>query len=229
MRPILLSFLVSAALASAAPVVYTTLTDWQNAGPQLGTIGFESLAGTGQNQYSSFNLGGLTFSAIGGNLVVYPDGYSWSNLGAGPSLTSNIAPSAILITLPQDVYGIGFLIGSGAGVPVTVTVNGTTQLTIANPTNPPPNVGNLANFWGIRSDTAITSITIGAAVTDYRAIIDNVTWGGPVVVGGGGGGQGGGEGGLTETPEPTSALLIGGALLLVPLIRRSARAGRSRS
>ncbi len=103
-------------------------------------------------------------------------------------------------------------------------INGDTAnaLTIQNPTNPPPNLGNLATFWGFRSDVAVTSLTLAASGTGNRVIIDNFTWGGQATQQGGGGGGGGGTG-PTETPEVSSGLLIGGALVLVPLLRRAVK------
>lgn len=221
MGKLLSSMLLTAALAWTAPVTYSTLTSWQAAGPQDGTITFESLSAATQMSYTSFVLSAATFSGVNGNLYVYPSGYVWTDLGSGATLTSSDT-GYLRVDLPAAVYGVGFLIGSSAGIPVQVVVNGDTlnALTISNPTNPPPNVGNLGQFWGIRSDVAITSLTIAASQTGYRAIIDNFTWGGQATQQGGGGGGGTGP---TETPEVSSGLLIGGALVLVPLLRRAAR------
>lgn len=216
MGKLIFSLVVSAALTFAAPVTYSSLSSWQAAGPQSGTIGFESLASSSQMQYASAVLSGVTFTGVGGNLVVYPSGYVWSDLGAGPSLTSQPAPGGIQITLPANTFGFGFIVGSSAGVPVSVILNGQTgsPLVISNPTNPPPNVGNLAQFWGVRDDVAITSITLAANTTGYRVILDNFTWGGagtppPPPP--------------TETPEASTALLIGGALVLIPFLHRNAK------
>lgn len=216
MGKLLSSLLLTAALAWTAPVTYTTLSSWQAAGPQDGTQGFESKADVTQMAYPSFVLNSILYTGVGGNLYVYPNGYTWTDLGSGPTLTS-ADTGYIRIDLPANIYGVGFLIGSSAGIAVNVVINGDTPLTIANPTNPPPNVGNLGQFWGVRSDVAISSLTIAASQNGYRAIIDNFTWGGQATQQGGGGGGAG----PTETPEVSSGLLIGGALVLVPLLRRA--------
>jgi hypothetical protein len=52
-------------------------------------------------------------------------------------------------------------------------------------------------------------------------IIDNFTWGGQATQQSGGGGGGGA--GPTELPEASSGFLIGGALVLIPLLRRAAK------
>ena len=222
MGKLLFPLLLTAALAWTAPIsTYSSLSTWQAAGPQDGTQGFESVAAASQMVYSSFVLNSTTYTGVGGNLYVYPSGYTWTDLGSGATLTSADVGS-IRIDLPANIYGVGFLIGSSLGIPVNVILNGDTAnpLVITNPTNPPPNAGNLGQFWGIRSDVAISSLVIAASQTNYRAIIDNFTWGGQAApLGGGGGGGGGGS----EIPESSSGFLIGGALVLVPILRRAVK------
>jgi hypothetical protein len=218
MGKLLSSLLLTAALTFAAPVTYSSLSSWQAAGPQDGTIGFESAVSAGG--LSSVLSNGFNFTPSSGFLLVDGTGYIYFNLGAGPALTSPQSPAGIDIAIPANVFGIGFIVGSSGGVPVTVIINGDTAhaLTIDNPTNPPPNLGNLATFWGFRSDVAVTSLSLAATGPGNRVIIDNFTWGGQATQQGGGGGTG-----PTETPEVSSGLLIGGALVLVPLLRRAVK------
>ncbi len=211
MRKLQISFILTAALTLASPVTYTTLASWNAAGPaSSATVDFDSLyLGGSQTQYASFVLSGVTFSGMNGNLVVYQSGYQYSDLGNGPSLTSSPLPGAIVINLPANTFGFGFLVGSGAAVPVNVTIDGGTTFQITNPTNPPANIGNPAQFWGVRNTVAMGSLTIATNTTSYRVVIDNFAIAGDP-----------GTGGTGEVPEVSSGLLIGAGLLLLPLLRR---------
>ncbi len=166
-------------------------------------------------QYPSFTLTGVTFTGSGGNLIVYPSGYSYSDLGYGPSLTSSPLPAGIAINLPANTFGFGFVIGSGNGIAVNVTIDGGTVLLISNPTNPIANGGNPGVFWGVRSDIALSSLTIAASSTGYRAILDNFTYAGAPSSGSSGGGS--------AIPEVSNKLLLGGGLLALAMLRRIRR------
>jgi hypothetical protein len=217
MRKLTLSLLLATTIAFSAPVTYSTLATWQAAGPQAaGTVTFDGIS---SGQYSSFlALNGFDFYGISGNLIVYNPVASYTDLGAGPSLSGPIGPSAILINAPSAVFGVGFLIGSWGGGSISAIINGDTGNPYAiTAATLPPGPGT---FWGIRSDIAISTITlIGAEGT--RPVIDSLIWGGQGVV----------EPPPppppppSEVPETSSALLIGTGLLLVPVIRRVVNRG----
>jgi hypothetical protein len=217
MRKLTLSLLLASTITFGAPVTFTTLTNWQNAGPQsAGTVTFDGIS---SSQYSSLlGLNGFDFFGIGGNLIVYNPVTTFTDLGAGPSLSGPIGPSSIHINAPSAVFGVGFLIGSWGGGSITAIFNGDTAnpYTITSPPLPP----GPGMFWGVRSDIAISTITL-TGETNTRPVIDSLVWGGQGIV----------EPPppppppTSEIPETSSALLIGTGLLLVPLIRRSFKRG----
>ena len=165
-------FAIIAAVSPAATMTYTSLATWQAAGPQ--SAGMVTFSGINQGQYPSLALSGFTFSGNGGNLIVYSPEVSFTNLGAGPSLLGPEGPAGIDIQLPTGVYGMGFLVGTSNGTPVTVVVNGNvaTPLTINAPAIPPGSA-----FWGLRSDIEIVTVRLLTA-NNIRVVMDSVVWGG---------------------------------------------------
>ena len=205
MRPLHTLFILTAVLSQGATVTLTTLLDWQAAGPQSGIVDFES---TTSGNAASFVLNGLTFSST-------DPGNPWLNvgnhgIGTGKSLRGPGGTEVSLtILLPANVYRLGFgLVNYSPSNPslsggVTLLINNVVYSTnlATGPVSPGP-----INFYSISDSIPITSITI-TSNNFYMPYIDNVVWGSN-------------EAPPAETPETSTAILIGTSLLLLPTLRR---------
>jgi hypothetical protein len=140
----------------------------------------------------------------------------WYNFGTNDALMENTdrANSGspvpyIHIVLPAAITALGMDLFSvsPAGLSYTITVAGS-QYTVA--TNPNPNTA----FWGITSDTAITSVDLTLQGTTYNGssheLLDNFRFG-----------AAGGAGNLSQAPEAGTYLLIGSGLIGLMLLRRA--------
>jgi hypothetical protein len=209
MRTLYTTFLLTATLSQAAIVSYNSLSSWQAAGPQTaGIIDFSGLAG-GQIA-SPLILNGFSFSSTSANnMLAYNPVATFTDLGAGVSLTSPANPGGISITLPTAVYAIGFLVGGHNQL--ALTLNGQTVLDNNGNAFTANFLPGAPTFIGFRSDSPITNLTIMAVGTGNRVSIDSVVWGGQAAPP---------EPPPAETPEAATAILIGFSLLSLPALKR---------
>lgn len=221
MKTLLSGLLLAASLSFAAPLTYNNYIDWAAAGSVLGTTSFNAVTPVNSNLASYTDPYGTIYTVPTGSLIAYSAGTSFTNLNGTQSLTAG--NGSFTITLPANVFGFGFYIGSALSTPVDLYVNGSLVTsgspqsfgTPASPAFPAP----AGVFWGYRGDVAITTIQLVTTATEpgYRTVIDDFSISGEVS-----GGGGGGEEPPTETPEASSAILIGTSLILLPLARKYA-------
>lgn len=183
--------------ASAGILTYATSGAWQGAGLQTGIITFESV--TIPANYSSFAIPPLTFSStLGNSLSIANDVYG---PGSGKYLL-NASPTNI--AADGTVFGLAFNFRcySCDGRTATITVvdsSGPTAFSVATTST------GISNFFGIRSDLAITSVNISfSGATPYVAL-DNVAYGPG-----------------SDTPEAATLILIGTGLGIIARYRKHA-------
>jgi hypothetical protein len=220
-------FLTIAALAfavapaySATITTYSDPTAWQNAASVLQTITFEGLApANGTTTYTGatgVTTGGAEFigySSSGSSWIQVIDTNfsSWFNFGSNDALLQDMdRPNSgsplptINVVLPAGVTALGFdlFTVSPSALNFTVTVDGTPYTV---PTDARPTLA----FWGITSDTPITSIALTASGSIYNgstsALIDNFQYG---------------TADLSEAPEGATFLLIGSGLIGIGVVRK---------
>lgn len=230
MLPKMRSFnLLATAMLALVPVyattiaTYSSLTDWQAATSSSQTIDFEGL--TPANTSTQYPSGvspsgsGVQFIGISGQSSIQAidtNLASWYNFGTNEALMEDMnranAGSTlpyIHIVLPSAITALGMDLFSVSpdGLTYTITVAGT-QYTVA--TNSRPNTA----FWGITSDTAITSVDLTLQGTTYNgsshALLDNFRFG-----------AAGDAGNMSEAPEAGTYLLIGSGLIGLMLLRRT--------
>lgn len=213
MKTLFSGLLLAASLSFAAPTTYNNYADWAAPGSLGVTINFDAIAAQDNSQLIS--TGGFTFTGTTDEYIrIYTTAFAQANLNGSRSLTG---PTGVLnIALPSDIFGIGFYIGSPAST-VSIFVNGQIPAQSIITTVTPPVSSGTATFWGIRSDVAITSIQLVSSQGGYRTVIDDLQVAGAVTNGGGGN-----EPPPSETPEASSAILIGTSLILLPLARKYA-------
>src|SRR3984893_11508155 len=159
--------LVPAYSTSSTP--YSSLPNWQAATSSYQTIDFEGL--TPPNTSTPYPSGvspngtGVQFTGISGSTaiqVIDTNLSPWYNFGTNDALmedmnraTSGSPLPYIHIVLPSAVTALGMDLFSVSpdGLSYTITVAGS-QYTVA--TNARPSTA----FWGITSDTAITSVDL---------------------------------------------------------------------
>lgn len=220
MKTLFSGLLLAASLSFAAPLTYNNYTDWAAAGSVIGTTSFNAVSPTNSNLVTYTDAFGTIFGVPSGSLVAYTAGSSLANLNGTQSLTAS--NGSFTITLPANVFGFGFYIGSALSTPVDLYVNGSLVSSgspqafgaPASPATPAP----AGVFWGYRGDLAITSIQLVTTSPGFRTVIDDFSISGEVTNGGGGGN----EPPPSETPEASSAILIGTSLILLPLARKYA-------
>lgn len=224
MKKLLSVLLLAASFSFSAPVTYGTLSAWSAAGPvDANTITFNSYTTSGTPTVSGPATYGFSFQGWNlstgdpANLLLADTSYSFYsfyNLGDGTSLASPQSPGVLRIVTPANVFGVGFYFGSPSGGEVTAVINGdvANAITISAPTLP-----GAAGFFGVRNDVAITSIQLTHTTASSRVVIDSVVFGGQSINGGGE------EPPPSETPEASSAILIGTSLILLPLARKYAQ------
>jgi PEP-CTERM motif len=218
------------------PAYCTTITTYSNpatwqaatsAGYQ--TVTFEGLTppGTSTPYYSSTGVTASGVDFIGYNSagvsdvqVVDTSAVSWYDWGTGDALIQSLnRPSSssplpyINIILPANITSLGLdlFTNSPQALSYTITVAGN-QYTVPSFSQP-----TLA-FWGITSDTPITSIQVTLAGTTFNGgsneLLDNFSFG---------------ASDLTAAPEAGTYLLIGSGLIGFVLLRKrliSGKAGR---
>jgi hypothetical protein len=210
---------------STTITTYGTLTNWQAATTSYQTIDFEGL--TPPNTSTPYPSGvsptgtGVQFTGISGSTsiqVIDTNLSPWYNFGTNDALMEDMnRPNSgsplpyIHIVLPAAITALGMDLFSvsPAGDSFTITVAGS-QYTVA--TNPNPNTA----FWGITSDTAITSVDLTLQGTTYNgsshALLDNFRFG-----------SAGGAGNMSEAPEAGTYLLIGSGLIGLMLLGKARR------
>jgi len=217
-------FLLALAPAYSTTIsTYTSLTDWQAATSSYQSINFEGL--TPANTSTPY-AGGVSPNGTGVQFIGYSGSTAiqvidtnlspWYNFGTNDALmedmnrsTSNSPLPYIHIVLPSAITALGMDLFSVSpdGLTYTVTVAGT-QYTV--PTNARPNTA----FFGITSDTPITSLDLTLQGTTYNgsshALLDNFQFGA----------AGAGVGNMSDAPEASTYLLIGSGLIGLMLLRK---------
>jgi len=208
---------------STTITTYSGLANWQAATTSSQAIDFEGLTppntGTQYPSGVSPNGTGVQFIGISGQSsiqVIDTNLSPWYNFGTNDALmedmnraTSGSPLPYIHIVLPSAITALGMDLFSVSpdGLSYTITVAGT-QYTVA--TNARPNTA----FWGITSDTAITSVDLTLQGTAFNgsshALLDNFRFG-----------AAGGAGNLSEAPEAGTYLLIGSGLIGLMLLRKT--------
>jgi PEP-CTERM motif len=200
----IVSLTLTVAPACATSILtYADLASWTAASTGYQTINFQS---TAPGTYFSLSLLGVQFAGIGGpnnNGVTIIDSTSFGwNSGNAPFINMNQSQT-MQITLPTAVTAFGFNVFSAAphGLTFVINVNGT-QFPV--PTNDIP---NSPTFFGVTSDTPLTTILVSLATNTPSAyiLVDNVRFGTAQV---------------DQTPEAATFLLIGSGLVGIMALRK---------
>lgn len=233
-----LFFLIGAALA-LVPAYSTTITTYSDAASWQAatTAGYQTVTFTGMatpggvtNYYSATgatSLGvefiGYSYAGISDGQVIDTSAFSWYNDGTGAAfiqsmnrVNSGSPLPYINIVLPANVTSLGLNLytTSPQALNYTITVAGN-QYTVPTFTQP-----TLA-FWGITSDTAVSSLQLSLSGTDpqggSQALLDNFSFGASA----GGGGE------LSAAPEAGTYLLIGTGLIALVILRKRMKPERT--
>jgi len=217
------------------PAYGTTITTYNNpatwqAATTTGyqTVTFEGLTpantSTPYNSATGVTASGVDFigyNSAGASDVQVVDTsgeFTWYNWGTGDALIQGLdRPNSssplpyINILLPANITSLGLdlFTTSPQALSYTITVAGN-QYTVPTFTQP-----TLA-FWGITSDTAITSVQLTLAGTTFNgssnALLDNFSFG---------------ASDLTAAPEAGTYLLIGSGLIGFVLLRKRLTSGKA--
>jgi hypothetical protein len=227
----ILSLGVALGLAPAYSTTITTYSDQASwaaataAGYQ--TVTFTGLAtpGGATNYYTATGVTTDGVEFIGYNSggtsdvqVIDTSAFSWYNDGTGDALLQSLSrPNSssplpyINIVLPANITAIGvdLYTTSPQALSYTITVAGN-QYTVPTFTQP-----TLA-FWGITSDTPITSLQLTLAGSTYNggseALLDNFSFG---------------TADMSAAPEAGTYLLIGSGLIGLVLLRKRLKADKT--
>ena len=212
---------------STTITTYSSLSGWQaatNAGYQ--TVAFTGLAPSGSSEtYSSatgvtadgVNFIGYTSAGQSDVQVIDTSAYSYYNWGTGDALIQSLSrPNAgsplpyINIVLPANVTSLSLDLWTtnNPGMSYSITVAGNTYTV-------PTVGGNTETFWGITSDTPITSIQLdipsATASSSTEALLDNFSFG---------------ASDLSAAPEAGTYLLIGSGLIGLVVLRKRLKPGK---
>ena len=211
-KVILLVTLAALARPVSATITYTSCSS-----------GCDSSSGTYSVWQTASGSAGLTFSMspatfAGGNLVsgIYSDptgtvltGYNGASIDtmmtvSGTSLVQSVAGggAGIEINLPANTYAFAMSITTLSGFGSPVVEIGDHILNNANYGILIPS-GGAVQFFAIISDTPLTQLFVGQNASGGRLQINDFELGE-----------------AAPTPEPASAALIGGGLVLVGVLRR---------
>ena len=211
-----------------APAYSTTITTYNNAstwqaatsaGYQTVTFSGLTPANTVTNYYSATGVAASGVDFIGYNssgvsdvqVVDTSGAFTWYNWGTGDALLQPLSrPNSssplpyVNIVLPANITSLGLDLWatSPQALSYTITVAGN-QYTVPTFTQP-----TLA-FWGITSDTPVSSLQLTLAGTTYNGgsneLLDNFSFG---------------ASDLTAAPEAGTYLLIGSGLIGFVLLRK---------
>ena len=199
---------------SATVTTYNNLSSWQAAVSGVQSINFEGLVQSEPETVlsSPYTNDGVQFIGLSGSTIAAFDTsyYTWSNYGTNDALVAQGSTPALQINLPTGTTAFSLnLFNSNGSSPSSFTATlFSTPYTVPTFNAPTP------GFFGVTSDTAISSVTFSLASNGgYYAWFDNVNFG-TAQVSGGDGGDG------SQTPEAGTFLLIGSGLLALAITRR---------
>jgi hypothetical protein len=223
-----LSTLFAGFALSLVPAYSTTITTYSDpvswaaaTTPGYQTVTFTGLAPSGgSTNYSSAT--GVTNSGvefIGYNSagtsviqVVDSSAFSWYNDGTGDALLESASPEPssssplpyINIVLPANITALGMDLWTASSPAMSYSIS------VAGNIYTVPTVGgNTETFWGITSDTAVTSLqlTVPAATSSSgtEALLDNFSFG---------------ASDMSVAPEAGTYLLIGTGLISLIVLRK---------
>jgi hypothetical protein len=221
------SALVLACAHATTITTYNDPTAWQNAtAPGYQTVTFEGLTTPGgattYNSATGLTATGVEFigytsSGVSAGTVIDTSAFPWFNDGSGDAfIQTTDRPNSgsplpyINIVLPANVTALSMdlFTASPQALNYTISVAGNQY---AVPTFSQPTLA----FFGITSDTAISSVQLTLAGTTFnsgsQALLDNFRFGGS-------GGSGGSD--VTAAPEAGTYLLIGTGLIGLVLLRK---------
>jgi hypothetical protein len=217
-----------------APAYSTTITTYSNqatweaatsAGYQ--TVTFTGLApaggSTSYNSATGVTADGVDFigyssAGVSDVQVIDTSSVSWYNDGTGDALIESASPSTsssplpyINIVLPANVTSLSLDLwtASSPGMSYSITVAGNTYTV-------PTVSGNTETFWGITSDTPITSIQLDVPASTpssgTQALLDNFSFGADD---------------MSAAPEAGTYLLIGSGLIGLVILRKRLKPGKT--
>jgi hypothetical protein len=227
----ILSLGIALALApaySTTITTYSTPTSWEaatSAGYQ--TVTFTGLAPSGgdtnYNTASGVTVSGVEFvgynsAGVPGTEVVDTSAFSWYNDGTGDALIESASPEPssasplpyINIVLPANITALSMDLWT------TNTPAMSYSITVAGNTYTVPTVGsNTETFWGITSDTPLTSLQLDVPAATpssaTNALLDNFNFG---------------ASDLSAAPEAGTYLLIGSGLIGLVVLRKRLKPGK---
>jgi hypothetical protein len=217
-----------------APAYCTTITtyndaaDWEaatTAGYQTVTFTGLAPAGGATDYYSATGVSnsgvdfiGYSSAGVSDIQVFDTSALSWYNDGTGDALLEPASPQTsssplpyINIVLPANVTALGMDLwtASSAAMSYSITVAGNTYTV--------PTVGaNTETFWGITSNTAITSLQLdvpaATSTSATDAFLDNFSFG---------------TEDMSAAPEAATYLLIGTGLIGLVILRKRLKPGKT--
>ena len=219
-----LSFGLTLALVPAYATTITTYSDptsWGNATtPGYQTVTFTGLAPSGgvTDYYSATGVTasgvefiGYSSAGVSDVQVIDTSAVSWYNDGSGDALIQAMSPSTsssplpyINIVLPANVTALGMDLWTASSPAMSYSI-----VVAGNQYTVPTLGGNTEAFWGITSDTPISSLqlTVPAATptSGTQGLLDNFSFG---------------ASDLTAAPEAGTYLLIGSGLIGLVILRK---------
>ena len=187
----------------ATLVTYTAASSFASANTDqtFQNLTFPTLTGS-STSYTDLSTGILFTSTSGLSVVVNPN--AWADPASGNVLQTNSPGGTINITLPTTARSFGFYLG---GVSTFLDV----QITVADSSGGSYSQGltqpfplSVPRFWGVRSDSAITALTLVANVPNEYLALGPGQLGSPAA----------------ETPEAATMLMIGTGLIILRFLRR---------
>jgi len=210
-RAIILFSVLAIAIAhspaySATITTYTSQSSWNAATSGDQSVSVDGMAPSGSyTVYSSITAGGVQFIGLSGSTIGVMDtsAFSWADFNSGDAVFTSGGAESIQITLPAGVTAFSLeMFTSPPSVSITASVSGT-QVTV--PTFSQPTQA----FFGVTSDTPITTIDLTAQPGASYAFFDDFEFGTAQVT--------------SQAPEAGTFLLIGSGLLGLALVRRRVR------